>query len=94
MSILCTFIPLGGMVRRTAYYLDLPLDKISVGDHLSDRVFDLEPSVHLHKVKLLLGIHDEFDGSWRVRLNMFNKSECPLMFYYNHRHIKQKKNLF
>jgi len=43
---------------------DLPLDKVLTSDHLGDRVFDLQPSVHLHEVELVsLGIKDELNST-------------------------------
>ena len=39
--------------RRDA---DLPLDKVPAGDHLGDRVLDLQSGVHLHEEELVGGI--------------------------------------
>ena len=39
------------------YNLDLPLDKISAGDHLGDRMFHLQPRIHLHEIELLIHVH-------------------------------------
>jgi hypothetical protein len=38
----------------------LPLDQIVAGDHLGDRVLDLQPRVHLDEIEFLV-LHDEFD---------------------------------
>ena len=44
--------------RRNA---DLPLDKVPPGDHLGDRMLNLQPGVHLHEIELIgrIGRHDE-----------------------------------
>ena len=41
---------------------ELPFDQILAGDHLGDRVFDLEAGVHFHEVEAV-ALHDEFDGA-------------------------------
>eukprot|EP00128_Syssomonas_multiformis_P014383 Colp12_sorted_trinity150504_noHs@19408 len=43
-------------------YLELPLDEVDTGDHLGDRVLDLQAGVHLHEVEPLLGVHDELNS--------------------------------
>ena len=47
---------------------ELPLDQIDAGDLFGDRVFDLQPGVHLHEpdavgLEAFGGIGDEFDGA-------------------------------
>ena len=39
----------------------LPTHQVLSGDGLGDRVFDLQPRVHLHEEKVLLVVHDELD---------------------------------
>ena len=34
----------------------LPFDEVDAGDHLGDRVFDLQAGVHLHKEELVRGV--------------------------------------
>ena len=41
--------------------LNLFSDQVQAGDHLGDRVLDLESGVHLQEVKFLLRIHQEFN---------------------------------
>ena len=43
----------------------LQFDQIDAGDHLGDRVFDLQPGVHLHEEELVgaVGGDDELDGA-------------------------------
>ncbi len=48
--------------RRDA---DLQLDQVDAGDHLGDRVLDLQAGVHLHEEELVgpVGGDDELDGA-------------------------------
>jgi hypothetical protein len=39
----------------------LPLDEVDAGDHLGDRMLDLQPRVHLHEVEAAVGMGDELD---------------------------------
>ena len=41
--------------------IELFSDQIQAGDHLGDRVLDLESGVHLQEVKILLRIHQKFN---------------------------------
>jgi len=45
--------------RKSRYNLDLPLDEVSVGDHLRDGMFHLKTCVHLHEIELLVHVHYE-----------------------------------
>ena len=44
---------------------DLQLDQVDAGDHLGDRVFDLQAGVHLHEEELVWPVRgdDELDGA-------------------------------
>lgn len=46
-------------------YPELPLHQVSARDHLRDRVFNLQPRVHLHEVEVVLGVHDELHRTCR-----------------------------
>ncbi len=48
--------------RRDAH---LPLDEVVTGDQFGDRMFHLQPGVHLHEEELVgrVGGHDELDGA-------------------------------
>ena len=50
------------LARRDA---DLLLDQVDAGDHLGDRVLDLQAGVHLHEEELVgpVGGDDELDGA-------------------------------
>ncbi len=41
----------------------LPFDEVLAGDHLGDRVLDLQAGVHLHEVERAVLVGDEFDGA-------------------------------
>mmetsp|Transcript_23926 Transcript_23926/g.59862 ORF Transcript_23926/g.59862 Transcript_23926/m.59862 type:complete len:509 (-) Transcript_23926:23-1549(-) len=49
--------------RVAGGHLQLPLDQIGAGDHLGDRVLDLQSRVHLHKVELARRRQDEFHSA-------------------------------
>ena len=38
-------------------------DQIDAGDHLGDRVLDLQARVHFQEIELLVFVHDELDGA-------------------------------
>ncbi len=40
---------------------ELPFHQIQTGDHLGDRMLDLQAGIHLHEKELAALIHDEFD---------------------------------
>ncbi len=42
---------------------DLLSHKIDPGDHFRHRMLDLQPGVHLDKIKLVIGIDQEFNGA-------------------------------
>ena len=48
--------------RLAAGDADLPLDEVDAGDHLGDRVLDLEAGVHLEEEELAVLV-DELDGA-------------------------------
>ena len=53
--------PAQGLTTRHAQLL---LHQVHAGDHLSDRVLDLDAGVHLQKIKCLrVLVHDEFHGA-------------------------------
>ena len=41
--------------------VDLQVNQIQARDEFGDRVFDLEPRVHLEEIKVLVLIHQEFN---------------------------------
>ena len=53
---------LGHRQRLAGGDADLPLDEVDAGDHLGDRVLDLEPGVHLQEEELAVLV-DELDGA-------------------------------
>ena len=50
-------VPLSTRQRFTGGDTELPFDKVVTGDHLSHRVLDLEPGVHLHEVEFVGLVH-------------------------------------
>ena len=42
---------------------DLPLHQVDFGDHLGDRVLDLEPRVHLEEIERAVLVEQELDGA-------------------------------
>ena len=42
---------------------ELPLDEVLAGDHLRDRVLDLDPRVDLHEVEVEVLVQHELDGA-------------------------------
>ena len=48
--------------RCAPRHADLFLHQIDAGDHLGDRMFDLNPGIHLDEVKTTIGIEEELDG--------------------------------
>ena len=60
-----SFLPLGQ--RLAPRDAQLPLDEVLAGDHLGDRMLDLEPGVHLHEIERAgacsSGLGDELDGA-------------------------------
>jgi len=46
--------------RRDA---DLELHQVDAGDHLGDRVLDLDAGVHLHEIEPLVDVQEEFDSA-------------------------------
>lgn len=46
---------------------ELPLHQVSSSDHLRDRMLHLQPGVHLHEIKVVLGIHNELHRTCTVR---------------------------
>ena len=60
--------------RRRGSYLEL--DKVQAGDRFGDRVFDLEPGVHLEEeVVAGLVVDDELDGPRRVVADRLGESK-------------------
>src|SRR5215217_2954327 len=57
--------------RRAAGDEDLLAHEIDAGGHLSDRVLDLNASIHLQKGELAAAIEQELDGSRAAIVN------CP-----------------
>src|SRR5690625_2451170 len=53
--------PCADFSTRCGY--DLFLDHITEGNLFRNRVFDLYPCIHLHKIEVQIFIHDEFDSS-------------------------------
>ena len=47
-------------------HADHELDEIEAGDHLGDRMLDLQPRVHLEEVEPAIGAHDEFHRAGRL----------------------------
>ena len=41
----------------------LPFDQVEAGDHLGDRMLDLQPRVHLHEIEAAVLVGDELDGA-------------------------------
>ena len=48
--------------RLAAGHAELPFDEVLPGDHLGDRMLDLQAGVHLHEVEFVT-LDDEFDGA-------------------------------
>ena len=63
-----------------ASYADLFLDYIHTGDHLSDRMFDLQAGVHFEEVIILIFVHQELN---RARIFIFH---CLGSAYREHPH--------
>ena len=53
---------LGQGQRLTTGDPKLPLDEIEPGDHLRNRMFDLETCIHLHEIETAVLVRDELDG--------------------------------
>ena len=51
---------------------DLALDQVDVGDHLRDRVLDLNAGIHLNEVQAPVLIHQKFD---RARVGVADRSQ-------------------
>ena len=47
-------------------HADHLLDQVEPGDHLGDRMLDLQPRVHLEEVEAAIAPHDELDGAGRL----------------------------
>ena len=62
------------VVQRFAVgHAQLPFDQVVAGDHLGDRMLDLQPRVHLHEEKLAGRIGNELD---RAGANVANGLGC------------------
>ena len=65
--------------RLPAGYKQLFAHYIDAGDHLGDRVFDLQPSVHFEKEELACGVVDqELDGAGRLIPHRLTQSNCRI----------------
>ena len=56
-------------------HADHLLDQIDAGDQFGDGVLDLQPRVHLEKIKALVLAGDEFDGAGRIVAHGFGKRD-------------------
>ena len=54
----------------------LPFDQIEAGDHLGDRMLDLQPCVHFHEIKAAALLGDEFHGSRADVAHRFRRFNC------------------
>ena len=52
------------------------VDEIDASDHLGDRVFDLQPSIHFQKIKILFRIDQEFNSSGRAVADFLGQRHC------------------
>ena len=43
--------------RQAGSNPDLPFDNIHPGHHFGNRMFNLQPGIHFHKIEMTLGIH-------------------------------------
>ena len=55
---------------------DLPLDQVLAGDHLRDRVFDLDAGVDLDEVEFLVLVEQEFHGTGAMILGLLDQPQC------------------
>ena len=65
-SIACPSIASAACARRQRLArgdAQLPLDQVEAGDHLGDRMLDLQPRVHLHEIERAVLLGDELDGA-------------------------------
>ena len=53
------YLLLGQWQRLAGGHAQLPFHQVQAGDHLGDRVFDLQAGVDLHEIELSVGIDDE-----------------------------------
>lgn len=49
--------------ERCVAHPELPLHQVCSCDHLRHGMLHLQPGVHLHEVEVVLGVHDELDGT-------------------------------
>ena len=54
---------LGQRQLFTAGDAQLPFDQVQTGNHLGDRVFDLQTGIHFHEKEPAIPIENEFDGA-------------------------------
>lgn len=54
-------------VKSIITYPKLPFHQICPSDHLCNRVLHLQPGIHLHEVKILLGVHNKLHCSWSIK---------------------------
>lgn len=53
-------------VKSIITHPKLPFHQVCPSDHLCNRVLHLQPGIHLHEVKIMLGIHNKLHCSWSI----------------------------